>query len=70
MTRIRVRAATDAPRGAVWTRLADIADHVEWMADARAIRFTSERAARSPASSPSRCSASCGKATRGGSPRW
>ena len=43
MTRIRVRAAIDAPRGAVWTRLADIADHVEWMADARAIRFTSER---------------------------
>jgi Polyketide cyclase / dehydrase and lipid transport len=43
MTRIRVRATIDAPRGAVWTRLADIADHVEWMADARAIRFTGER---------------------------
>ena len=43
MTRIRVRATIHAPRGAVWTRLADIADHVEWMADARAIRFTSER---------------------------
>jgi hypothetical protein len=25
MTRIRVRATIDAPRGAVWTRLADIA---------------------------------------------
>jgi Polyketide cyclase / dehydrase and lipid transport len=43
MTRIRVRATIDAPRGAVWARLADIADHVQWMADARAIRFTSER---------------------------
>jgi hypothetical protein len=45
MTRICVRATIDAPRGAVWTRLADNADHVEWMADARAIRFTSERRA-------------------------
>jgi hypothetical protein len=26
----------------VWARLADIADHVQWMADARAIRFTGE----------------------------
>jgi uncharacterized protein YndB with AHSA1/START domain len=43
MTRIRVRATIDAPRGAVWERLADIAGHVHWMADARAIRFTSER---------------------------
>jgi len=43
MPRIRVRATIDAPPGAVWTRLADIADHVEWMADARAIRFTGER---------------------------
>jgi Polyketide cyclase / dehydrase and lipid transport len=43
MPRIRVRATVDAPRGAVWARLADIADHVHWMADARAIRFTGER---------------------------
>jgi uncharacterized protein YndB with AHSA1/START domain len=43
VTRIRVRATIDAPRGTVWTRLADIADHVHWMADARAIRFTGER---------------------------
>jgi carbon monoxide dehydrogenase subunit G len=43
MTRIRVRATIDAPRDAVWTRLADIADHVQWMADASAIRFTGER---------------------------
>jgi hypothetical protein len=43
MTRIRVRATIDAPRDAVWTCLADIADHVEWMADARTIRFTGRR---------------------------
>jgi carbon monoxide dehydrogenase subunit G len=43
MPRIRVQATIDAPRGAVWARLADIADHVHWMADARAIRFTGER---------------------------
>jgi hypothetical protein len=43
MTRIRVRATIDAPRGVVWARLADIADHIHWMADASAIRFTSER---------------------------
>jgi Polyketide cyclase / dehydrase and lipid transport len=43
VTRIRVRATIDAPRGAVWARLANIADHVEWMADAHAIRFTGER---------------------------
>ncbi|MGH9231646.1 MAG: hypothetical protein ACRD07_23490, partial [Acidimicrobiales bacterium] len=43
MPRICVQATIDAPRGAVWARLADIADHVQWMADARAIRFTSER---------------------------
>jgi carbon monoxide dehydrogenase subunit G len=43
MTRIRVRATIDAPRDAVWMRLADIADHVQWMADASAIRFTGER---------------------------
>jgi hypothetical protein len=27
----------------VWARLADIADHVTWMADAAAIRFTGDR---------------------------
>jgi carbon monoxide dehydrogenase subunit G len=43
MTHIRVRAIIDAPADAVWARLADIADHVHWMADARAIRFTGER---------------------------
>ncbi|HZA76255.1 MAG TPA: SRPBCC family protein [Acidimicrobiales bacterium] len=43
MPRIRVHTTIDAPRHAVWDRLADIADHVRWMADARAIRFTGER---------------------------
>jgi carbon monoxide dehydrogenase subunit G len=43
MTRIRVRATIDAPPAAVWARLSNIADHVHWMADARAIRFTGER---------------------------
>ena len=43
MTHIRVRATIDAPADVVWARLADIADHVHWMADARAIRFSGER---------------------------
>jgi Polyketide cyclase / dehydrase and lipid transport len=43
MPRIRVRTTIDAPRGAVWSRLADIADHVHWMADAEEIRFTGDR---------------------------
>ena len=43
MPRIRVRTTIDAPRRAVWYRLADIADHVHWMADAAEIRFTGER---------------------------
>jgi len=41
--RIRTDIAIDAPPAAVWARLADIADHVSWMADAAAIRFTGER---------------------------
>jgi carbon monoxide dehydrogenase subunit G len=43
--RIRTDIAIDAPPAAVWARLADIADHVSWMADAAAIRFTGERRA-------------------------
>ncbi|MGH9111796.1 MAG: hypothetical protein ACRDZN_05795 [Acidimicrobiales bacterium] len=43
MPRICVRTTVDAPRAAVWTRLADIADHVHWMADAASIRFVGER---------------------------
>lgn len=41
MRRITVRRKVHAPVGEVWDALADIAAHVEWMADARAIRFTS-----------------------------
>ena len=41
--RIRIRATIDAPPARVWDRLADIADHVSWMADAAAIRFTGDR---------------------------
>ena len=43
MPRIRVQATVDAPPRAVWRRLADISDHVSWMADAASIRFRSEQ---------------------------
>jgi len=43
VTRIRVRRVIDRPPAAVWDRLADIADHVTWMADATSIRFTTDR---------------------------
>jgi hypothetical protein len=43
MPRIRVDATIDAPPSAVWHRLADISDHVSWMADAAAIRFRDDR---------------------------
>lgn len=45
MGRIRIRTTIDAPPARVWDRLADIADHVSWMADAAAIRFTGDRRA-------------------------
>ena len=43
MSRIKIHTTIDAPPATVWARLADIADHVSWMADAAAIRFTGER---------------------------
>ena len=43
MGRIRVRTTIDATPATVWARLSDIADHVSWMADAAAIRFTGDR---------------------------
>ena len=45
MGRIRIRTTIDAPPAKVWDRLADIADHVSWMADGAAIRFTGDRRA-------------------------
>lgn len=39
MARIRVSTVLDAPPARVWADVEDIASHVEWMADAVAIRF-------------------------------
>jgi hypothetical protein len=41
MAGVRVSTVLDAPPDVVWDDLADVASHVEWMADARAIRFLS-----------------------------
>jgi uncharacterized protein YndB with AHSA1/START domain len=41
--RIRIDRTIDAPPPAVWRRLADIADHVSWMADAASIRFLGDQ---------------------------
>jgi uncharacterized protein YndB with AHSA1/START domain len=38
---IRVATTIEAPPEAVWSSLADVGSHVEWMADAEAIRFAS-----------------------------
>jgi hypothetical protein len=43
--RIRIETVIDASQEAVWRRLADIGDHVSWMADAASIRFTGDRRA-------------------------
>jgi hypothetical protein len=40
---IKVTTLIDAPPGRVWADVRQIASHVEWMDDAVAIRFTSER---------------------------
>lgn len=42
MVSIEVSTVIDAPRQRVWSAIDDVGDHVEWMADAEAIRFTSE----------------------------
>ena len=42
-TRINVSTVIDARPGEVWAVVEDIASHVDWMADAEAIRFTTER---------------------------
>jgi carbon monoxide dehydrogenase subunit G len=41
VSRIDVEIEIPAPPTLVWAHLADISSHVEWMADAVAIRFTS-----------------------------
>jgi uncharacterized protein YndB with AHSA1/START domain len=41
VARITVTTVLDAPPDEVWADLADVASHVEWMADATAIRFLS-----------------------------
>ena len=43
MARIRVHTVIDAPPSVVWSHLEHIEDHVDWMTDAKAIRFTSRR---------------------------
>lgn len=43
MSRINVSTFIRAPRSEVWEAVKDIGSHVHWMADARAIRFTSSR---------------------------
>ena len=41
-SRIRVSTVVDAPPSVVWAAVEDIATHTDWMADAVAIRFTSD----------------------------
>jgi hypothetical protein len=41
VARIRVSIIIDRPPSVVWHRVEDIASHVDWMADAEAIRFIS-----------------------------
>ena len=43
MARIKVSTVIDAPRRDVWAAIEDVGTHVEWMADAVAIRFTSRK---------------------------
>jgi hypothetical protein len=43
MAKIRVATVLDAAPAAVWADLADVASHVDWMADATAIRFLSSQ---------------------------
>jgi hypothetical protein len=45
MPRIEVATVIDAPPEVVWARIEDVATHVDWMADAEAIRFTSDQTA-------------------------
>lgn len=42
MARVRVEQQILAPRSVVWDDIADIASHVEWMADAESITFLTD----------------------------
>jgi len=42
-SRITVSTVIDASPAEVWDAVEDVGSHVEWMADAEAIRFTSDR---------------------------
>ncbi len=39
MPRVRISMVVRAPRRRVWKHLSDLGSHVQWMADAEAIRF-------------------------------
>jgi carbon monoxide dehydrogenase subunit G len=43
MPRIKVHTDIDAPPQQVWARVRDIASHVDWMVDAEAIHFATDR---------------------------
>lgn len=43
MGRIRVRTVIDAPPAVVWEDVRHLSSHVEWMADAESITFTSDQ---------------------------
>jgi uncharacterized protein YndB with AHSA1/START domain len=43
MSRIRVSTIIDASPKAVWAAIDDVGSHVDWMADAAAIRFRTEQ---------------------------
>jgi len=43
MPKVQVSVVIDAPPKEVWAAVEDVATHVEWMLDAEAIRFLSER---------------------------
>lgn len=43
MSRIRVSTVIDAPPSTVWNEVRDISRHVDWMADARSITFTTDQ---------------------------
>ena len=45
MSQLRVSVHVDAPPDHVWEALSDISTHVQWMADAESILFTSESTA-------------------------